>query len=86
MCQAINLSTQYPIDTQMAINALGGETKIYFQMLDKFEPLSLIPTLEDLRDAVNEKDYTKIKNKAHSLKGASGYVGAGGIHYSCYHI
>ena len=55
-------------------------------MLAKFEPMSLISTLEELRDAVNDKDYTKIKNKAHSLKGASGYVGAGGIHYTCYQI
>ena len=55
-------------------------------MLGKFEGMSLSVSLEDLRDAVNDKDYSKLKCKAHSLKGASGYIGAGGIHYVCYHI
>ena len=27
-----------------------------------------------------------MKSKAHSLKGASGYIGASCLHYSCYHI
>ena len=27
-----------------------------------------------------------MKNAAHSLKGASGYVGAGRVHYACYYI
>ena len=55
-------------------------------MLAKFEPMSLLPTLQEMAQAVNEKDYNKIKNKAHSLKGASGYIGAGGIHYACYYM
>ena len=76
----MRLSTQYPIDTISAIQGLSGETAIYFSMLAKFEPLSLLVSLEEMKDAVNDKDYTKIKNKAHSLKGASGYIGAGCIH------
>ena len=75
-----------PLDTEKAIASLGGEHRIYYNMLGKFEPMSLLSSLEELRDAVNDKDYAKIKSKAHSLKGASGYIGAGGIHYSCYHI
>lgn len=86
MCRVINLSTKFPIDTSSAISALGGEASIYYNMLGKFEPMSLLVTLEELADAMNEQDFTKIKNKAHSLKGASGYIGAAGIHYSCYHI
>ena len=35
---------------------------------------------------MQEKDYRKMKSKAHSLKGASGYIGASCLHYSCYHI
>ena len=27
-----------------------------------------------------------MKEQAHSLKGASGYIGAGRIHYACYFI
>ena len=32
------------------------------------------------------RNYDIIKHGAHSLKGASGYVGAGRVHYCCYHI
>ena len=32
------------------------------------------------------KDWTKMKDGAHTLKSASGYVGAGKIHYACYYI
>lgn len=86
MCRVVDLSVQFPIDTKKAIEALGGEKTIFYSMLGKFETMSLLSTMEELRDAVNELDYSKIKNKAHSLKGASGYIGAAGIHYSCYHI
>ena len=55
-------------------------------MLGKLEVLSLNPSLQSLAEAVQEKDYRKMKSKAHSLKGASGYIGASCLHYSCYHI
>jgi len=48
--------------------------------------LSLNPSLDALAQAVEERDYPKMKSKAHSLKGASGYIGASCLHYSCYHI
>jgi HPt (histidine-containing phosphotransfer) domain-containing protein len=80
------MSTKYPLDIDKAIGQLGGETQIFYSMLGKFESMSLLASLEEMRDAVNEKDFAKIKNKAHSMKGASGYIGAGGIHYACYHM
>ena len=55
-------------------------------MLGKLEMLSLNPSLEALAQAVEDLDYPKMKSKAHSLKGASGYIGASCLHYSCYHI
>ena len=55
-------------------------------MLGKLEVLSLNPSLKDLAQAVEERDFNKMKSKAHSLKGASGYIGASCLHYSCYHI
>ena len=86
MYRVIDLSTKHPIDIDKAIAQLGGERQIFYSMLGKFESMSLLSSLEELRDAVNERDYAKIKCKAHSLKGASGYIGAGAIHYSCYHM
>ena len=59
---------------------------MFYMMLSKFEDMSLLKCLSDLADDVNEHDYVKMKNDAHSLKGASGYIGAGHLHYACYYI
>ena len=37
-------------------------------------------------EGMEKKDWTQLKMGAHQLKGASGYVGAGRIHYCCYWI
>ena len=86
MNRVVDLSIDMPIDVQKAIILLGNQTKIFYQMLGKLEMLSLNPSLEALAQAVEERDYSKMKSKAHSLKGASGYIGASCLHYSCYHI
>ena len=36
--------------------------------------------------AVDARDNAAIKGKAHSLKGASGYIAAGPVYYCCYFI
>ena len=55
-------------------------------MLGKLEKLSLTPALTDIAQAIDDRDFNKYKSKVHSLKGASGYIGASNLHYSCYHI
>ena len=42
--------------------------------------------LGDLAAAVDAKNYDDMKAAAHGLKGSSGYIGAGRIHWQCYHI
>ena len=42
--------------------------------------------MELMKKAVEAKDYYNFKEAAHSLKGASGYVGASHVMFSCYHI
>lgn len=80
------LSADMPIDVQRAIELLGNQEKIFYQMLGKLEKLSLNPAMIDIAEAINEQDFNKYKTKVHSLKGASGYIGASNLHYSCYHI
>jgi HPt (histidine-containing phosphotransfer) domain-containing protein len=55
-------------------------------MLAKFEEMSLISCMKGLATAVDGQDYLKMKEAAHSLKGASGYIGASHLHYACYFI
>ncbi len=55
-------------------------------MLEKIEESSLYPTLKELILAYDKKDFAQIKNKAHALKGATGYVGASRVHYCCWRM
>ena len=55
-------------------------------MLKRLEVMSLTTCLRQVTDGVNERDWVKMKFGVHQLKGASGYVGAGRIHYMCFHI
>lgn len=64
---------------------LGGIESIFYNMLGRID-MTLLPTLKDMAAAYDKKDWALLKNKAHSLKGASAYVGASRIHYSCYQI
>ena len=42
--------------------------------------------MEKIVPAVDQQDFDNYKIHAHSLKGASGYVGASRLHYVCYFI
>ncbi len=55
-------------------------------MLKRLEVMSLTTCMQQVSDGLNQKDWNKMKQGAHQLKGASGYVGAGRLHYMCYHI
>ena len=48
--------------------------------------MTLNQCMNTVAEAVNQQDYDKIKLGAHMLKGATGYIGAGRLHYVCYHI
>ena len=60
--------------------------QLFYGMLAKFEGSCLLGLMEKIAEAVNSMNYLEIKNEAHSLKSAAGYVGASHIHYACYYI
>jgi hypothetical protein len=86
MSKLIDVSTAFPIDLTKAIELSNGQKSIFFKMLEKLEHLSLIPNLRDIAAAVEAQDFLAFKNKVHMLKGASGYVAAGPVHYCCFFI
>ena len=81
-----NLDIVEPIDVKTPVQSLGGNTKLYFAMLSRLEKMSLSSCLSQITEARNRQDWQAMKAAAHSLKGASGYVGAGKVHYACYYI
>jgi hypothetical protein len=75
-----------PIDFEYAVNGLGGEKEIFYMMLGKLEGMTLDQTMKDIVKEYENKNYLEMKNLAHSLKGASGYIGASRLYYMCYFI
>ena len=59
---------------------------MYYSMLGKLEELTLNNVMRDLVPHFEKKDYMMIKDLAHSLKGASGYIGASRVYYHCYFL
>jgi HPt (histidine-containing phosphotransfer) domain-containing protein len=55
-------------------------------MLENLEKLALNKTMKDMIPAYDNRNYQAMKDLAHSLKGASGYIGASRLHYACYFI
>lgn len=53
-------------------------------MLSRFESVSLNDCLCQLSEAIDQDDLEKLYRGFHTLKGASGYIGAGRIHLACY--
>ena len=55
--------------------AVGGTEAVMLRLLQKFRERAPA-TLEGMRRAVEQSDWTTLKRDAHSLKGSSGYVAA----------
>ena len=75
-----------PIDFNNAIDSLGGNKKLFYSMLNRLEVMSVSCSMSQITDSMKRQDWAKMKMAAHSLKSASGYVGAGKVHYACYYI
>ena len=84
--RVINLDIKQPIDFVTPIENLGGQRSLFITMLKRLEVMSLTSCLNQVAEGLNARDWLKMKQGAHQLKGASGYVGAGRVHYICYHI
>ena len=69
-----------------AIKQLGGNRKLYFNLLEKFEEGSLSEALGKLTDAYDAQDTTLFRQGAHKLSSAAGYVGASLVQRCCKEI
>ena len=67
------------------LKSLDSET-IFYMLLENLEVMSITGCMSSIEKAITELDWNQMKNDAHSLKGASGIVGAGRVHYACFFI
>ena len=42
--------------------------------------------MQEMVEEIDKLNFEEIKNKAHKIKGSSGYVSAGRVYYACYFI
>jgi len=86
MIKVKDLDISQPIDMDTPVRDLGGNTQLFYMMLGRLEAMSLQPIMKKIKDAIAVQNYEQMNMGAHTLKGSSGYVGAGRIHYACYFI
>jgi len=84
--KAQDLDVSSPIDLNTPVKSLGGNYQLFYMMLSRLEVMSLTSNMQQIAKAVSDRDWDKMKLGVHSIKGASGYVGASRIHYACYFI
>jgi HPt (histidine-containing phosphotransfer) domain-containing protein len=80
------LTSDAPVDTENPVRLLNGNTNLYYMMLGRLESMSLRPNIDAIGTAIDARDWTTVRIKAHGLKGACGYIGAVRLHYTCYFI
>ena len=59
---------------------------MFYKMLGKFEDMKLTQVMKDIIQPYDDSNHQVFMDLAHGLKGASGYIGAGKLHYVCYYI
>ena len=59
---------------------------MFYEMLPKMEKMSINRTIEQINDGMATENWNKMKNASHTLKGSSGYIGAGYLYYACLYI
>ena len=57
---------------------------MFFKLIVKFEAMTLKPNIFELNTHYDNKDYQHLKDAAHSIKGAAGYIGASRLYYQTY--
>ena len=81
-----NLDVNQTIDFSASIRKLNGQRKLLINMIKRLEDESLSHCMQMVTNGLNAKNWGLVKQGAHMLKGATGYVGAGRVHYACYQI
>lgn len=66
------------INTEMGLQRIGGNSKLYLKLLDQFYE-SNINIVEQIKTAIRNNDKEQAVRLAHTVKGVSGNIGAAGI-------
>ena len=81
-----NFDLSTPVDFKQAVKGIHGDKRMFNKMLERLEVMSLNSCMEQIAAGMMHQNWTQIKNAAHTLKGSTGYLGAGYIYYACVYI
>ena len=81
-----NLRADIPIDLEGAIESLEKNELLYYNLLSRFTSQTSNPLMQQMKKALEVSDWEQMAETAGNLRGSSGYVGAGRMHYACYYI
>lgn len=70
------------IDLPDVLERVQDDKELLLELLDIYQE-DFISKRESLAQAIQNKDFTKIKEIAHSMKGASGNISAKRMHATC---
>eukprot|EP01016_Furgasonia_blochmanni_P035009 TRINITY_DN3838_c0_g1_i3.p1 TRINITY_DN3838_c0_g1~~TRINITY_DN3838_c0_g1_i3.p1 ORF type:complete len:424 (-),score=16.44 TRINITY_DN3838_c0_g1_i3:195-1466(-) len=87
MCirDSTQMTEQGPVDHEKGIENFGGE-EVYLEMVQQFEVLTFDETVKKVYTSLKENNWYEVRNGAHQLKGASGYIGATIFSAACWEL
>ena len=84
--EVLNLDIKDPIAVETAVFALGGSVSLYFNLLEKFEVVSLHKNMAKIVICLEKDNWQEMDALAYMLKMSSGIIGAGKVYYACYYM
>ena len=77
---------EHVIDVKTAVQILGDNNALFFNLLSKFEDDLLLKSLECIEVAIYAEDFSQVDFHAQKLKGSCAYIGAYRLFYACHFI
>ena len=81
-----NFAIDEAIDFNTGVRIIGGDVKMFCDLISKLEKVTILPCLMSLKESYETENHINFKEQAHKLKGASGYVAVGRVFYACFQV
>lgn len=78
-----NMSVSVPIDVNYSIKQFGFKQQLYYDLLVQFEKTTLIKYMKHVKNSIERKNYSSLFQEINILKGATSYIAASHLHYTC---
>ena len=84
--KVVEYNVEKPIDLRCLEKRFRNDKQVFLRMLQQLSTYLIPNCMSRMNDAILVLEYEQMNFVAHTLKGASGYVGAAKLHYVCYYI